>query len=78
MAYYTDVHGAALLIGISESAVYARLARGKLPFRRFGKHYLVAVAELSKHCAPTGDCSVEQALKRLVEGQKEVWEGAGC
>jgi len=46
MQFYTDVRGAAWILGLRESTIYERIKRGRINYRTFGKRYLIPITDL--------------------------------
>jgi hypothetical protein len=62
---WTDVRGAATILGITEKAIRARLARRQLPFRRLGRKNSQIIfnrAELADFLDKLDGCRLGEAL----------------
>ena len=67
-AEWTDVPGAATLLGLTENAVRARVARKQLPFRRLGPgRILFNLAELADFLGKAQGVGVGEALANVAE-----------
>lgn len=62
---YLTVPQAATYLGLTERALWKRIARQEVPYRRWSGRVLLIVKELDAFIAALDGCSVAQALDRL-------------
>ena len=67
-AEWLDVKNAARLLGLTEKAVRARVARRQVPFRRLGGRVLFNRHELGQWLEKLDGCGVGEALTNASEG----------
>ncbi len=60
-----DVPAAAEFLGVSEKALRARIARGQVPFKRWGGRLVFRRQELSEYLEMLPGVSLEEALERM-------------
>jgi excisionase family DNA binding protein len=64
-----DVAGAAKLLGVSEKAVRARVARRQIPFRRLGARIIFRHSELIEFLTKLEGVGVGEALANATEAR---------
>ena len=64
---YLSIPEAASRLGISVRAAYLRVARGQLPYKKWGGRILVSVAELEKFLAALPGRTAEEAVAAIEE-----------
>jgi hypothetical protein len=62
-----DVAGAAVLLGVTEKAIRARVARRLLPFKEFGGRIVFIKADLLNFLQQLAGCDVDEALKNVAQ-----------
>jgi hypothetical protein len=68
-----DVAGAAQLLGVSEKAIRARVARGLLPYRRWGGRVVFLADELAEYLRRLPGVTLDEAVRN---GAQRVGEPA--
>ena len=69
----TDVKGAALILGYSDSWLYVLIKRGSIPVVKYGRRYLIPIEYLSRR---TGR-SEREIMDTLMRLSMPVWRCEG-
>jgi len=62
---YLDIGSAAAVLGLTERAVRARVARRQLPFRKLGDRILIPRAELEQYMRALEGVTAAEAIKNV-------------
>lgn len=68
-AKYLKVAEAAPILGITQKAVRQRIARGELPYRRWGRRVLIPAYELERFLASLPGKTADEAVAAVEEGR---------
>jgi excisionase family DNA binding protein len=68
-AKYLRVSEAAPILGITQKAVRQRIARGELPYRRWGRRVLIPWQELERFLATLPGRTADEAVAAVEEGR---------
>jgi excisionase family DNA binding protein len=68
MGRYLKVSEAAVLLGLQQKAILKRVARGELPYRRWGRRILIPEEELRTFLAALPGRSAEEATMAMAGG----------
>lgn len=52
-------------LGVTERAVWQRIARGQLPFRRWNRRVIIPTDELERFLATLPGCTAEEAISEI-------------
>ena len=69
MAKYLKVAEAAPILGITQKAVRQRIARGELPYRRWGRRVLIPAQELESFLEALPGKTAKEAVAAVEEGR---------
>jgi excisionase family DNA binding protein len=69
VAKYLKVAEAAPILGITQKAVRQRIARGELPYRRWGRRVLIPAQELESFLEALPSKTAKEAVAAVEEGR---------
>ena len=67
MKSHLTVVEAALVLGTTQKAIRQRIARGQIPFRRWGRRVLIPAAELERFLQALPGCTAGEAVEAAEE-----------
>jgi excisionase family DNA binding protein len=66
---YLSISEVATILGLTPKAIRQRIARGQLPFRRFGRRVLVPTSDLERFMASLPGRTADEAVAAVEERQ---------